>query len=171
MPKKIKVTGTEEVKEIKMDEPTGTNAVSEKEKSLRAEIEELKKLVYATADVGRVFNYESSKTTKHPIKAKLSIFAEGLIVGWRTVKDELVHHPTTGMTIGETQEYELLILDHEGKTKKVSVSSYPAFSNARYNERVDVELVSRSEDYSGNIVYDVKLPDGRIIKMDAKFIN
>ena len=92
-------------------------------------------------------------------------------MGWRTVKDELVKHPTTGTTIGEGQEYELLILDQEDKTKKVNVSSYPAFSSARYDERVEVELVTRSEDYDGNIVYDVKLPDGRVIKLDARFIN
>src|SRR3990167_8275485 len=130
------------------------------------------KMLTEVADKGRVFSYESNiKADKKPFKIKLSVFQNGIIVGWRKVKDELVKHPTTGLTVGEHQEYELLILDHEGKTQKTSVSSYPAFSNARYTQRIEADVISKKEDYSGNVSYDVQLPDGRQISIDARFIN
>src|SRR3990167_8077635 len=78
------------------------------------------KMLYDVADKGRVFNYENTKAEKQAFKVKLSIFGDGIIVGWRTVRDDLVKHPTTGLTVGENQEYELLLLDNEGKTKKVT---------------------------------------------------
>lgn len=129
------------------------------------------KMLYEVADKGRVFNYENSTKEKKPFRVKLSKFADGIIVGWRTVKDELVKHPTTGLTVGENQEYELIILDNEGKQKKVTVASYLAFSNARYDTRIDAEIVSKSEGYDGEITFDVKLDDGRVIKLNAKFVN
>ncbi len=80
-------------------------------------------------------------------------------------------HPTTGVTVGEVQEYELLILDSESKTKTVNINGYPAFSTARYNERIDCEVIGRKESFEGVTTFDVKLPDGRIINLDPRFVN
>lgn len=129
------------------------------------------KMLYEVADKGRVVNYESKNAEKKPFKVKLSVFRDGIIVGWRVVKDELVKHPTTGLTMGEVQEFELLILDKDGQTNKVTVNGYPAFSDARYTSRIDAEVVSKSTDFEDNTSFDVKLPDGKIIKLDARFVN
>ncbi len=129
------------------------------------------KMLYDVADKGRVLNYENAQPQKKPFKVKLSKFRDGIIVGWRTVRDELVKHPTTGSTVGENQEYEILILDGQGGTQKASINGYPAFSNARYNERIDCEVVGKKEDFSGNISFEVLLLDGRKINIDSRFVN
>jgi hypothetical protein len=159
MPKKIK--------EIVLPEEE-TVTIS---KTKMDEIEAKLKMLYDVADKGRVYNYENQRAEKKPFKVKLSKFADGIIVGWRTIKDELVKHPTTGLTVGENQEYELKVLDSEGNTKLVNVPSYPAFSNARYNERIEVEVLGKKEDYEGKITFDVSLPDNKIVSIDARFIN
>lgn len=177
-PKKIK---NEEIKgELNTPVPATQTTGNAMEKLL-AKVEELErkdaeneqklKLLYEVADKGRVFNYESNKAEKKPFKIKLSKFQNGIITSWRTVKDELIKHPSTGLVVGESQEYELLILDNEDKIQKISVHGYPAFSNARYNERIEAEVVSKSEEYNGDITYDVKLDDGRVIKLNARFVN
>jgi len=149
--------------------------------NLLAKVEELErkdkenqaklKMLYEVADKNRVVNYESKATEKKSFKIKMSLFSDGIIVGWRTVRDELVKHPTTGTIVGENQEYELLILDNEGKIKKVNVIGYPAFSNARYNERVECEVVGRKESFEGKVAFDIRIPDGRVIEVPCQFVN
>lgn len=130
------------------------------------------KMLEHVADKGRLMNYENNQgPKKKPMKAHLSLYGEGIITGWRTVKDELIKHPSTGAVIGETQEYELLILGKDDSITKTSVVGYPAFSNSRYNERIEVEIIGKKEDFDGKITFDVKLPDGRVIKLDPRFIN
>jgi hypothetical protein len=136
-----------------------------------SEKEQKLKMLYEVADKGRVFNYENSNKEKKATKAKLAFYGGGYLIGWRTIKDELLKHPTTGIIAGEVQEYELTILLENEETKPIRISGYPAFSDARYTERVDIELIAKSEDYNGNVVFDVKLPDGRVIKLDQRFIN
>lgn len=136
-------------------------------------LETLKKLE-SVADKGRLYNYETTqaaKSDKKPSIAKLSVYAGGFIVGWRTLKDEIVRHPVTGLPIGESQEYELQILDNESKIQKTTLPSYVSFSNARYNERVDVTILRKSEDFDGSLSYTVRLPDGREYALPAQFIN
>lgn len=147
---------------------------------LLAEVAELKRkdeekdkklaMLYEVADKGRVFNYENRTTEKKPSKAKLSRYGGGFIVGWRVAKDELVKHPVTGLTVGETQEIELVI-DTDEVLTKIMVNGYPAFSNARYDDRIEVEIVSKKEDYAGNFTYEVQLESGRKISLDARFLN
>lgn len=151
--------------------PTQEQQAKTEVEILREQIKSLEKLVYATADKGRVFNYENSQQTKNPIRIKLSLFRNGIIVGWRTLTDELVRHPTTGMIIGESQAYELLILTKDNKITKETVQSYPAFSNARYNVRTEGEVIAKKEDFEGNTTYDVKLQDNRVISLDSRFAN
>lgn len=136
-----------------------------------AKTQEMLKMLYETADKGRIYNYESQQNqTKKPLKVHLSKFQDGIIVGWRTVKDQGVYHPTTGKQIGEEQEYELL-LDKAGTIQPVVLNGYPAFSAARYTERLEAEVVGRKEDYDGKVTFDVKLPEGRTISLDARFVN
>lgn len=136
-----------------------------------AENQEKLKLLYEVADKGRLMNYEAGKANKKPLFVKLSRYQGKIIVGWRTVKDMLVKHPTTGAVVGEEQEYEVLLLDEEGKIGKAKISGYPAFSDARYSDRIEVEVVGKKEDFDGKVEYDVRLPDGRITTLDVRFVN
>lgn len=138
---------------------------------LQAKVKQLEELIRSTADAGRLMNYDSSKGEKKPFRVKLSVWNGGLIVGWRTVKDELVKHPTTGRTVGESQQYEILVMDKEGKTTKALVDGYPAFSAARYDERVEAEVVGKKEEWDGKVTLDLSLPDGRTIPLDSRFVN
>lgn len=132
------------------------------------------KLLYEVADKGRVFNYEAkenSKVSKKAMKVKLSVFNGGIITSWRVMKDQLIKHPTTGMTVGEEQEYEIIVLDPDNNLSKVTINGYPRFSDARYNERIEANIVGKSEGFDGKVTYDVELPDGRSIKLEDRFLN
>ncbi len=129
------------------------------------------KLLYEVADKGRVLNYENKQAGKQPMKVKLGVWNAGIIVGWRTTKDNLIKHPTTGLTVGEEQQFEILLLDKEGQTNKILIDGYPAFSNARYSQRIEVEVVGKKEDWDGNMTFDVILPDGRPLSLDSRFVN
>lgn len=136
-----------------------------------AENQEKLKMLYDVADKGRVLNYEGQRVGKKPMRVKLSVFQEGIITGWRTVKDILIKHPTTGLTVGEEQQFEVILLKQDGSTEKVEINGYPAFSDARYTERIEVAVVGKKEDYSGNIEFEVELPDGRKVLMNSRFVN
>lgn len=141
----------------------------------KEKLEEIMKkltMLESVADKGRVFDYKNKEQAgqKKAMTVHLSKYHGGIIVGWRTLKDELMRHPTTGVLAGETQEYELLI-DIGGVISKVNVNSYSAFTEARYTERIEVPVVGRKEDMSGNWSFDVELPDGRVISLDSRFVN
>lgn len=150
-------------------------------KTMAAEIQSLKakdeenqktlKMLYEVADKGRVYNYENSQPKKQSSKVKLSVFNGQIMIGWRSVKDEKIFHPQTGKQIGENQEYELLLIDKEGNKSTVTLHGYETFSNARYTERIEAEVVSKKEDWQGNYTFDIKLPDGRVISLDSRFVN
>ena len=137
-------------------------------------VEQLEKdnaMLKAVADKGRVFNYENKTTGKKAMLVSLSVYDGKIIVGWRTLKDTLVKNPTTGLTVGEEQEYELLLMDGEGEIKKMTVNGYPRFSEVRYAERIQVKVVGRKEDENGNFTYTLQLPDGREIELESRFLN
>ncbi len=129
------------------------------------------KMLYAVADKGRLFNYENSNAEKKSSKVYLSKYEDKLVVGWRTLKDRLIKNPTTGLTVGEEQEYELLLLDDKDEMTKIEISSYSRFSDIRYGERIECEVIGRKEDYAGNITFELSLPGGRNLSIDGKFIN
>mgnify|MGYP001586199763 CR=1 FL=1 len=56
----------------------------------------------------------------------------------------------------ETLSCRGLILDKENNTSKITINGYPQFSNARYNERIEVELTGKKEDFDGKITWDVR---------------
>lgn len=161
--------------------PEAPKKQTETEKRMAAEIEALKrkdeetqrtlKMLYDVADKGRIFNYENKTRGKKPFKIQLSVLGGKTIIGWRTLKDEKVMHPSTGKQIGEIQQYELILLSSTGEKETITVNGYPAFSEARYGERIHCEVVSRKEDWEGNSKFDVKLPDGRTITIDSRFAN
>lgn len=156
--------------EIKIPEPPKEETMSISKKDWD-DVQKQLKMLYDVADKGRLFNYESRTAEKKPIRVKLSIHNGKIIVGWRTMRDELIKHPQTGKTVGEKQEFELVLLDNVGDKSTVLVDGYEAFSSARYNERIEVEVTGKKEDWKGNYTYTVSLPDGRAIEIDGRFVN
>lgn len=162
-----------------------SNQASESKKDVNSEllkrIQELEKrdeenqkqlkMLYEVADKSRVFNYEMSNQDKKPIRVKLSVFQDKYVVGWRTVKDKILYHPSTGKPVGEEQEYEVLLYDKNSETTKMIVQSYSRFSDIRYGQREECEVVGKREDVSGNVTFDITLSDGRKLSIDSKFIN
>jgi len=173
--RKHKNNNTTETKEVKVEQdvpvvtpPVETVSISKKEWE---DVQNQLKMLYNVADKGRIYNYESKGAEKKPFRVKLSVYSNSIVIGWRTMKDELIKHPQTGRTVGEVQEYELLLLDNSGVESKVIINGYSAFSDARYSERVEVEVVSKKEDWQGNYTFDVILPDNRRISIDSRFVN
>ena len=136
-------------------------------------VQEQLAMLQDVADKGRVFNYESRKAAlgKKTKRIKLSIFDGKYVIGWATLKDNLIKSPTTGLVVNEEQQYEILLLGPDDSITKAKIDSYSRFTDVRYSERVEVDVVSQSEDYDGKITFDVKLPDGREIKLGSQFLN
>ena len=132
--------------------------------------EELK-LLYSVADKGKLMHVESKKGGKRPMKVSLSLYEDSIIIGWRIAKDILIKNPTTGLTVGEEQEIEILLLDKESKVRKEMIKGYPRFSEIRYLERIEAEVTGRKEDWEGKVSFNLLLPDGRQIDIDERFVN
>ena len=155
-------------------EKTDVEKLLEKVETLeKARAEDQKKLemLEAVSDKGRLFNYQNRTATKKPMKIQLATYEEKILIGWKTVKDILVKNPTTGLTVGEQQEVELLFLDKDDKITKELIVGYPRFSDIRYSDRIDAEIVGKTEDEEGKVTFDVVLPDGREIKLSERFVN
>lgn len=140
------------------------------EKKDEANQKELK-MLRDVADKGRILNYESKTAGKRSITVHLSTYDGKIVVGWRTLKDILIKNPTTGLTVGEEQEYELLLLNRDESVEKMTVKGYPRFSEIRYTERIEARVVGRKEDEQGNFIFNIQLPDDRVIDLDPRFIN
>ena len=125
------------------------------------------------ADKGRVFSYESQKaaTGKKAKKIKLSVFDGKFVIGWATLKDNLIKSSSTGLVVSEEQQYEILLLAPDDSISKAKIDSYSRFTDVRYGERVEVDVLGQTEDYDGRITFTVKLPDGREIKLGSQFLN
>lgn len=173
-PEGAATTATHAEPKVPAPEETGVALLLEKIKALEAkdlEKDKQLKMLYEVADKGRVQNYESQRAEKKPFKVKLSVFDGKTMVGWQIKRDELIKDPRTGTTVGEKQEIEAKLLDAAGEISVVTFDGYVSFSNARYSERIEAEVVNRKEDYNGNSSFDVRLPSGRIITLDARFVN
>lgn len=157
---------TEKVQKVQMDKKD-YDALIER----LAAVEKSNKILYAVADKGRLYNEEGKGTEKKPARVKLAVYNDALITAWRTVKDKSIYHPTTGKQVGEEQEYEIVLLNKSGETSKMILNGYSAFSNARYGERVEAEIIARKEDNQGNWTFDLSLSDGRTIQLDSRFVN
>ena len=143
------------------------DALEKKDIDNQKELEMLR----SVADKGRVMNYESKTVGKKSIFVKLSKHDGKIVVGWRTLKDVLVKNPTTGLTVGEEQEYELMLLDEDGKIKMMTVNGYSRFTDIRYTERISARVIGKKEDEDGNFTFTVLLPDEREIELDQRFLN
>jgi hypothetical protein len=128
-------------------------------------------MLYEVADKGRVFSWESrQKQDRQPQRVKLSVVDGKYLIGWRTVRDELIQDPKTGRTVGEMQQYELKLSGPDGETTK-SIDGYLNFSNLRYEKRVECQVISKSESYDGELTFEIGLPDGRELRLNSRYVN
>lgn len=137
--------------------------------SLIARLESLEndnKLLKDVADKGRM-EWAESKQSK-PIKrtVKLTTIDDKIVVGWKTIKDVVEKNPTTGVW-NERQEYEFIFEDES----TYPVIGYNKFADLQYSNQIVCEVVSKTDDGEGNIVFKVKLPQGRILDIDHRFVN
>lgn len=157
--------------EEQLAEPTEAQPVTEEDEKIAALEAKIARLE-AAADKGRLYHYDNQQAQvgKKAKKVNIAVHNGKYLVGWRTLKDTIVKHPTTGVPVGEAQEYEIL-LDNNGEIEKETVEGYPRFTDIRYAERVECPVVNESTDYQGNVTYEVQLPEGRTIKLASQFIN
>jgi len=134
-------------------------------------IREQLKMLTEISDKGRLFNYESSHKRETSMKVNVSVISGKYLIGWEPKKDILIKHPTTGLTVGEEQQYELTLLAPDDSQLKVIMNSYSEFSNARYNERVLCNVIGKREARDGKYAFEVQLPDGREILLNSEFVN
>ena len=139
----------------------------------RRDEENQKKLqtLYAVADKSRLFNHENSKQEEKGKNIKLSIIDGKYLVGWANLKDDEIFDPKTGRKTGEAQALKIILLDNTGLMSERIIESYGAFSNLRYDKRVECPVLSMKQDMEKNVIYDVQLPDGRIISLAHNFWN
>ena len=132
------------------------------------------KMLEDVADKGRILNYQTQQSKdKKPITVKMSVFNDKYIIGWKTLKFELGRNPLTGRAIwgGETAEYEINLMDKEGNESTEVISGYSAFSDAKYNERVECAVIAKKENMNGQLTYEVALPNGKTIELESWAIN
>ena len=139
-----------------------------------AAVQEKLRMLEEVADKGRILNYQTKNSPiKKAITVKLSEYNGKYIIGWRTLKFELGRTPLTGNAIwgGETAEYEITLIDKEGNETKETISGYSAFSDAKYDKRVECVVMSKKETANGDLIFEVALPGGKTIEMESRYIN
>lgn len=170
----------ENKKTTKKAEPKAEEPKEDKASKLEAtvqeqakQIEQLTQLVRSTADKGRLMNYDQAQDAgKKPThKISLSRYDGNIIVGWKVNKDRLVFHPTSGEPVGEEQEIEVVLRTPQGETKKHSFGSYKAFSDARYADRIECNVIGKTTDYAGNTTFTIQLPSGEELQLAEQFVN
>ena len=185
MPKKEKIASALETGAVKLEDADATATKREPQREQEPKVEMLQispeewkkmqdqiKLLTAVADKSRIESYQQREVTKPILKVKLSVVDGKYLVGWDVVKDINIYQPTTGKQIGEEQIVDIILLGSDGELEKKTVSGYKQFSDVRHEQRVECDVVSKKEDnVSQKTIFEVALPDGRKVELDAKFVN
>ena len=117
------------------------------------------------ADQKRLGRVEEMRLQGKLIKTvKLNTIDGQIIVGWKTVKDD-VYFDAEGR-LHETQIYEIHFFDKTVKPKEVDIRGFN-----RLITKVDAEVIEEGKDRDGNTNFTVMTKDGREIKIDSKFVN
>ncbi len=164
---KPKVTSTPAPEQIKTPEPDMIQ-ISKKDWN---DVQETLKMLKEVADKGRVYNYESSQPGEKSMQVNVSVYDDKYVIGWETKKDVLIKHPSTGLTVGEEQIYDITLLDKDNAQSTITINGYVAFSNLRYDKRVACNVIGKREGRNGKYAFEVILPDGREILLNSEFVN
>lgn len=133
----------------------------------KAEFDELKEMVQQIADKNRLDRFnESRKKNVRPIY-KLSTIEGKIVVGWKTIKDDVSVDPISGRVIAH-QIYQFILEDKS----TVEVNGYNNFANAQYSAQIEAEGLSKKIDGdSGNTFLELETKDGRKVEINEKFVN
>ena len=138
------------------------------EKLLKTVEEQGKRIEILTqaADKGRMFWAENQNKKTELRRVKVTTIGGKFVLAWRTVKDIVEKNPLSGVW-SENQEYEFIFADDT----RLPVVGYNKFAELQYGAKVESEVLSRKENADGSVVLEVKLPDGRTVEVDSRFVN
>jgi len=130
-----------------------------------AKLEEDNKILREAADQKRLGRVEDMRLQGKLVKTvKLNTIDGQVIVGWKTVKDD-VYFDAEGR-LHETQIYEIYFFDKTVEPRQVDIRGFN-----RLITKVDAEVLEEGKDRDGNTNFTVMTKDGREIKLDANFVN
>lgn len=174
VPKSDEELVKEQIKEtVAKEEPAVEEKVDMRElaKLIEAQSEELAKLkkqnemLLEVADSKQLANYYSRNQVKIASVVKLRAINDKVIVGWRTIKDEVDKDPVTGRWY-ETQVVEVIFEDSSSEqfhlldfSRKYTYIPAKVLSNTVSSETGATELKVKRED------------NGREITIDSRYVN
>lgn len=124
------------------------------------------RMLETVADAGRVAAFESGKPKKLVRIARLNTFDGKLIVGWRTVKDEVLYIDNK---VVANQVIKLFLLDDKDEKSEID-QDYLTF--VRKSKSVEGEIIKKADDEeNGTTIYTLRLANGRQVEVDVRFIN
>ena len=130
-----------------------------------SKLEQDNQILREAADQKRLGRVEELRLQGKLVKTvKLNTIDGQIIVGWKTVKDD-VYFDAEGR-LHETQIYEIYFFDKTVEPKQVDIRGFN-----RLITKVDAEVLEESKDRDGNTNFTVMTKDGREIKLDSKFVN
>lgn len=119
------------------------------------------------ADQGRLSKVRSQKEGPivRQVHITLSQDRERMVVGWKTIEDKVYKDVVKGLY----HEIQVMRVFFDDDSKKDM--SYELFTRLRDN-RVSCDVVARTEDDKGNIVFKLKrLDNGKVLELDQAFVN
>jgi len=130
---------------------------------LKEQNQSLNELLLQVADKKQLAIYYQRHQQKVPPVVKLRTIDGKVIIGWRTIKDEVYQDPVT-MRWTEKQIIEVIFED--GKTQQLALMDY-----VRLYRHIEAKVISTLTDIDGKIAFKVQTNDGREYVIGAEFVN
>lgn len=159
----------EPIKDIKeeLSKPKGILVDEAKLNEMFAELKEtkskLERLEFA-ADKNRLGSYDERNKNKIIPECRLRVIDGKLVVGWRMTEDTVEEQANGQFYVKQTVE-----ISYDGEEKKEEM---PLRVFEKKYKLIKGKMVSESKDAeTGNEFVDVKLEDGRKVKLNKIFLN
>jgi len=151
---------------IKEVEPQGQEMQELKKRidELQKSNDSLNELLLQVADKKQLAIYYQRHQQKVPPIVKLRVLDGKVIIGWRTVKDDVYQDPVT-MRWTEKQIVEVLFED--GTSKQLALMDY-----VRLYKHIEAKVMSTLTDTADNkIAFKVQADNGKEYVIGAEFVN
>jgi hypothetical protein len=166
-------------KEVLIVDKEGFNTLVEEFKEQNETIKQLRadldRVTYA-ADNNRLSIYDSRNTKKSVPKCKIRVMnkIEGdstnqyIIKGWRMIEDTVQEQANGIFFVKQTVE-----VIYEDKDGKITKEEMPLRTfEKKFEYLLDCEMIAETKDSEMDVeIVEIRLPDGRKIKLDKVFIN
>jgi len=146
--------------------PSAGDSLAELKKeieSLKEQNQSLSDLLLQVADKKQLAIYYQKHQQKVPPTVKLRTIKGKVIIGWRTVKDEVYQDPATRRWV-EEQIVEVMFEDGSSK-------QYPLLDYVRLYQHINAQVISTVTDSDGRIAFKVKADNGKEYVISAEFVN